>query len=76
MGEGGNTLIYDWQAPICNMFKFEMGRAYYEAMGQRFEGSLVSFKELPAAVNFISLPFQQFCRSLDFEFITFYYALW
>lgn len=37
----GATLVYDWRAPVCHMYyEFELGEAYYEAMNQRFCGTL------------------------------------
>ncbi|OCS89181.1 HelD family protein [Caryophanon latum] len=35
------TLIYDWRAPVCNMYyEFECGAAFYEAMEREFHGEL------------------------------------
>lgn len=39
--EDGNPLIYDWRAPVCNMYyEFELGDAYYDAMERRFHGEM------------------------------------
>ncbi|OCS86784.1 hypothetical protein [Caryophanon tenue] len=46
-GENGQTLIYDWRAPICHMYyEFEIGAAYYEAMQQRFDGELIGKRQI------------------------------
>ncbi|MBQ0140775.1 MAG: ATP-binding domain-containing protein [Kurthia sp.] len=43
----GETLIYDWRAPICNMYyEYEIGPASYEAMDRLFEGELIRKKQL------------------------------
>ncbi|MEK4522022.1 UvrD-helicase domain-containing protein [Psychrobacillus sp. FSL W7-1493] len=45
--EEGTSLIYDWRAPICNMYyEFELGKAYYEAMGRCFEGELIGKRQI------------------------------
>lgn len=44
--EDGQTLIYDWRAPVCNMYyEFEPGPAYYHAMDRQFDGELVKKKQ-------------------------------
>lgn len=41
--EDGRILINDWRAPVCHMYyEFELGSAYYEALGRRFDGKLIS----------------------------------
>ena len=45
--EEGTQLIYDWRAPICNMYyEFEIGEAYYIAMDQRFSGELIKKRQI------------------------------
>lgn len=45
--EEGSSLIYDWRAPVCNMYyEFELGKAYYEAMGRNFEGELLGKRQI------------------------------
>lgn len=45
--EEGTSLIYDWRAPVCNMYyEFELGKAYYEAMGRSFEGELLGKRQI------------------------------
>ena len=45
--EEGTSLIYDWRAPICNMYyEFELGKAYYEAMRRCFEGELIGKRQI------------------------------
>lgn len=44
--EEGNALIYDWRAPVCNMYyEFELGEASYEAKGRRFYGEIIAKKQ-------------------------------
>lgn len=44
--EVGN-LIYDWRAPISSMYyDFDMGKAYYDAPMGRFDGEIVSKRQL------------------------------
>lgn len=43
----GNTLIYDWRAPVCHMYyEFELGAAFYEVASRRFEGKLASKRQI------------------------------
>lgn len=43
----GETLVYDWRAPICNMYyEYEIGKAAYEAMERVFEGEIIRKKQL------------------------------
>ncbi|WP_341323209.1 UvrD-helicase domain-containing protein [Solibacillus sp. FSL H8-0523] len=43
----GTTLIYDWRAPVCNMYyEFELGEAYYEAMDKRFDGEITGKRQI------------------------------
>lgn len=44
--EASNNLIYDWRAPVCNMYyEFEIGKAYYEAKENHFDGEIVSKRQ-------------------------------
>lgn len=44
--EEGNPLIYDWRAPVCNMYyEFELGEAYYDAMDRRFHGEIIGKRQ-------------------------------
>lgn len=45
--EEGKQLIFDWRAPICNMYyEFEIGKAYYTAMDRLFEGELTRKRQI------------------------------
>ncbi|MEK4198020.1 HelD family protein [Cytobacillus sp. FSL K6-0265] len=45
--EEGTQFIYDWRAPICNMYyEFEIGEAYYIAMDQQFDGELIKKRQI------------------------------
>lgn len=45
--EEGTQYIYDWRAPICNMYyEFEMGEAYYVAMDRQFDGELIKKRQI------------------------------
>lgn len=45
--EEGKQLIFDWRAPICNMYyEFEIGKAYYTAMDRSFDGELVQKRQI------------------------------
>ncbi|MBD3109197.1 ATP-binding domain-containing protein [Bacillus sp. AGMB 02131] len=45
--EEGTQLIYDWRAPICNMYyEFEIGEAYYIAMDHQFDGELIKKRQI------------------------------
>ena len=45
--EEGTQYIYDWRAPICNMYyEFEMGEAYYVAMDRQFDGELLKKRQI------------------------------
>ncbi|MFC3872220.1 HelD family protein [Cytobacillus kochii] len=45
--EEGTQIIYDWRAPICNMYyEFEIGEAYYIAMDQQFDGELIKKRQI------------------------------
>ncbi len=45
--EEGTPIIYDWRAPICNMYyEFEIGKAHYVAMEQQFEGELIGKRQI------------------------------
>ncbi|WP_462406559.1 HelD family protein [Gracilibacillus sp. Marseille-QA3620] len=45
--EEGTQYIYDWRAPICNMYyEFEIGKAYYVAMDQQFDGELTKKRQI------------------------------
>ncbi|WP_339215921.1 ATP-binding domain-containing protein [Solibacillus sp. FSL W8-0372] len=45
--EEGTNLIYDWRAPVCNMYyEFELGLAYYEAMERRFDGNIINKRQI------------------------------
>lgn len=44
--EDGNNLIYDWRAPVCNMYyEFELGDAYYIAKERQFDGALIGKRQ-------------------------------
>lgn len=44
--EDGTPLIYDWRAPVSNMYyEFELGAAYYEAQNKRFAGDITAKKQ-------------------------------
>lgn len=41
------TFVYDWRAPICNMYyEYEIGPAAYEASERVFEGELIRKKQI------------------------------
>lgn len=43
----GETLIYDWRAPVCHMYyEFELGKAFYEAQGRQINGDLVKKRQI------------------------------
>ncbi|WP_422123242.1 HelD family protein [Planococcus sp. X10-3] len=43
----GTQLIYDWRAPVCNMYyEFELGEAHYRAMDRLFTGELVGKRQI------------------------------
>ena len=43
----GETLVYDWRAPVSNMYyEFELGEAYYEAIDKRFNGEIMRKRQL------------------------------
>mgnify|MGYP001398707039 CR=1 FL=1 len=43
----GNQLIYDWRAPVSNMYyEFEIGKARYMAMERLFEGEIVRKRQI------------------------------
>ncbi|WP_216831691.1 HelD family protein [Alkalihalobacterium elongatum] len=45
--EEGTPMIYDWRAPVCNLYyEFEIGQAYYVAMEQRFDGELTGKRQI------------------------------
>ena len=45
--EEGAPIIYDWRAPICNMYyEFEMGKAHYMAMNRQFDGELMRKRQI------------------------------
>ncbi|QBP40973.1 HelD family protein [Paenisporosarcina antarctica] len=45
--DDGKYLIYDWRAPICNMYyEFELGEGYYEALDRRFDGELTAKRQI------------------------------
>lgn len=45
--EEGTPLIYDWRAPVCNLYyEFEIGKAHYVAMEQRFDGKLTGKRQI------------------------------
>ena len=44
--EDGNSIIYDWRAPVCNMYyEFELGEAYYEVQDCRFHGQIIGKRQ-------------------------------
>lgn len=46
-GDDGTQLIYDWRAPVCNMYyEFELGEAHYRAMERIFEGELIGKRQI------------------------------
>lgn len=43
----GTQLIYDWRAPVCNMYyEFELGNAQYRAMERLFPGELIGKRQI------------------------------
>ncbi len=47
INEQGETLIYDWRAPVSNMYyEFELGKAHYEAMEKCFNGEIIRKRQL------------------------------
>ncbi|TKI48237.1 HelD family protein [Lysinibacillus tabacifolii] len=45
--EEGTQLIYDWRAPVCNMYyEFEIGKAHYVAMDKQFDGELIKKRQI------------------------------
>ncbi|MER1985127.1 MAG: ATP-binding domain-containing protein [Solibacillus sp.] len=45
--QDGETLIYDWRAPVCNMYyEFELGAAFYEVTSGRFDGELTAKRQI------------------------------
>ena len=45
--DDGETLIYDWRASVCHMYyEFELGPAFYEAMGRHIDGELVKKRQI------------------------------
>ncbi|KMK74969.1 HelD family protein [Alkalihalobacillus pseudalcaliphilus] len=45
--EDGLPLIYDWRAPVCNMYyEFELGKAFYVTNERHFEGELTLKRQI------------------------------
>ena len=45
--QDGTTLVYDWRAPICNLYyEFELGEAFYVTNENRFDGTLTKKKQI------------------------------
>lgn len=45
--EEGTQLIYDWHAPVCNMYyEFEIGKAHYVTMDKQFDGELIKKRQI------------------------------
>lgn len=45
--EDGRRLIYDWRAPVCNMYyEYELGPAHYVAHRRKFEGELIKKRQI------------------------------
>jgi len=48
--EEGTQLIYDWRAPISNMYyEFELGNAHYVAMEKQFTGEITAKRQIKVA---------------------------